>query len=69
MRKKCPVCGKFTFELFEEETDSKDNILLRRYGSCNDCGFYYDKRNLNNKTLDEQVIEYKRELIIEKLRK
>ena len=25
-----------------------------------DCGFKYEKRDLNNKTFDEQVIDYKR---------
>ena len=64
MKKKCPVCRKFTFELFKEETRGKGNISLKRCGSCNNCGFYYDKGSLNKKTFDEQVREYKTELAI-----
>jgi len=60
MRKKCPVCRKFTFELFKEEIDNKGNILLTGDGSCSNCGFKYEKRNLDNKTLDEQAIDYER---------
>lgn len=69
MRKKCPVCRKFTFELFKKGPESKGNISLKRQGSCNNCGFYYDKGSLNKKTFDEQVRDYKTELAIMSLMK
>jgi len=61
MNKVCPVCGKFTFELFMGE-------INKRSGACNNCGFYYFKENLNHRNYDEQVKDWKMELAIMSLR-
>ena len=69
MRINCPVCEKFTFELFKEEVDDNSNISLDEYGYCTNCKFKYDKVNLENKTYDEQVKDYKRKGIKETSKK